>query len=236
MKKIFALLFLIASTSSAFSQTKWFTLYPDSTSLVTDGNAITKQFTQDLLKLKPDLAFDVKTILNTTPYLIYFYDDGKVKTANLPIWSQVIQPQKEFFYEVSGSQSEGEKAFGLFFNGFYLPHELGHALEKVTKGNIANSYESEYFANTVAILWWKKNGREKELKSCYEMAKRIFAKLPNPVPAGTSIEEYFTKNYEQASTNPYTYGYMQFRQFIEIYENKKLSTFDDFVKQYLAKK
>ena len=59
----------------------------------------------------------------------------------------------------------------------------------------------------------------------------MFLKLPNPVPKGSTIEEYFSKNYEEASANPYVYGYMQFKQFIEIYEDKNLPDFDTFIKQ-----
>jgi hypothetical protein len=63
----------------------------------------------------------------------------------------------------------------------------------------------------------------------------MWSKLPNPVPANMSEEEYFTKNYEQASQNPYIYGYMQFRQFMQIYEDKSLPDFDVFIKNYLSK-
>jgi hypothetical protein len=143
---------------------------------------------------------------------------------------------KKFFYEVAGGEAEGKNAFGLFFNGFYLPHELGHALQDIVEKGSVTSYNNEYFANTVAILWWRKAGKEKELKSCYEAAKKMWTKLPNPVPAGEAEDAYFTKNYEVASQNPYTYGYMQFKQFIQLYEDKTLPDFDTFIKNYLAKK
>ena len=64
-----------------------------------------------------------------------------------------------------------------------------------------------------------------------KLPKKIFAQLPNPVPEGSTIEEYFSKNYEEASSNPYVYGYMQFKQFIEIYEDKNLPDFDTFIQQ-----
>lgn len=228
MKKTIVLSFVFLITIyNADAQKKWFTTYTDSIALVKDGNEVSAQFIKDIKKINPKMAFDVKTVLHTTPYLIYFYKDA----ANLPLWAQVIPEQKSFFYEVAGSEAEGKLAFGLFFNGFYLPHELGHAFEYFTKGDIKNSYQSEYFANTVAMLWWKKQNRNKELKECYDYAKKMWAKLPNPVPEGTTIEEYFEKNYEQASQNPYVYGYMQFRQFILIYEDKTLPDFDTFIQQ-----
>lgn len=117
-----------------------------------------------------------------------------------------------------------------------MPHELGHAFQDATNDSaIGVSYKNEFLANTIAILWWRKHKRSQELKLCYEYAKKMWLKLPNPVPNNISEEDYFTRNYEAASQNPYTYGYMQFKQFIEIYEDKNLPEFDIFIKQYLSK-
>lgn len=227
-----ALLFALLLSSILFGQEKWFTTYQDSITLVSDANLITKKFTNDLQKIDSNFKFEVKTILNTTPYLIFFYKD----TANIPLWEQVIPDQKQFFYQLAGSESEGKKVFGLFFNGFYLPHELGHAFELALYGEIPGSYESEYFANTIAILWWKKQNRNEELKKCYEAAKKMWSQLPNPIPEGSTAEEYFSKNYEQASQDPFVYGYLQFKQFIDIYETKNLPDFETFIKNEFEKK
>lgn len=94
MKKII-LLVLITSNNFVIAQAKWFTPYTDSIALVKDGNIVSEKFIKDVRKIKPNINFDVKTILHTTPYLIYY--DGKEKTANLPLWSQVIQEQQQFF-------------------------------------------------------------------------------------------------------------------------------------------
>jgi hypothetical protein len=178
MKRIPLIIALFLTTHLSFSQKNWFSVYTDSASLVQDGGTITKAFIADIKKIKPGIALDVTTILNTTPYLIYFDGEGKVKTANLPIWAQVIPQQQQFFYEVAGGEAAGKAAFGFFFNGFYLPHELGHGVDQLVRNNLKGSYEEEYYANTVAMLWWKKQGREKELKACYDAAKTMFAKLP----------------------------------------------------------
>jgi hypothetical protein len=203
--------------------------------LVKDANEVSALFMHDIKQLEPSSNMDVKTVLHTTPYLIYYAKDGQENTANLPLWAEVIPQQQSFFYEVAGGEVAGKKAFGLFFNGFYLPHELGNAFQEIALHESGLSYSKEYFANIVAILWWRKQGRQQELSSCYEAAKAIWSKLPNPVPVGTLPEEYFTKNYEQASQNPYTYGYMQFKQFIQVYEDKTLPDFDTFIKQSLKK-
>ncbi|MBS7787173.1 hypothetical protein KIH23_07665 [Flavobacterium sp. CYK-55] len=231
MKKTTLILFL-AITSISFGQKKWFSTYQDSIALVKDAKAITEKFTSDLKKIDPTIKFDIKTILNTTPYLIFFYKDA----ANIPLWEQVIPEQKQFFYQLAGNETEGKKIFGLFFNGFYLPHELGHAFDYILHGDVKNSYESEYLANTIGFLWWKKQHRNQELKKCYEYAKKMWAQLPNPVPEGSTVEKYFAENYEQATQDPFVYGYLQFKQFIDLYESKNLPDFDTFIKNELNKK
>jgi hypothetical protein len=228
------LIALLCSTCHIFAQKEWFSLYQDSTKLIKDAEKITTDFENDIKKISPTTKFSIKAVLNTTPYLIY-YNNIKI-TANLPLWEQVIPQQKNFFYEVAGNEADGKKVFGLFFNGFYLPHELGHAFQDATNdSDIGLSYQNEYLANTIAILWWRKHKRNEDLKVCYDYAKKIWSKLPNPVPENMNEEEYFTKNYQEASRNPYVYGYMQFKQFIQIYEDKNLPDFDTFIKKYLTK-
>lgn len=234
MKKLLLLIVFISLDYLSFAQQNWFDTYSDSTNLVKDAQMISARFLKDVKALVLEMKFEVSTIHNTTPYLIYY--DENSKTANLPLWSEVIPDQQKFFYSLTGSEAKGKEAFGLFFNGFYLPHELGHALQSEMESGIIGSYENEYFANIVAMLWWKKIGRGNDLKRCYETAKLIWSKLPNPVPEGKTIEAYFTENYNEAGSDPYVYGYMQFKQFIQIYEDKTLPEFDEFVMNYIKKK
>jgi hypothetical protein len=53
--------------------------------------------------------------------------------------------------------------------------------------------------------------------------------LPNPVPKGEDPVKFFNTNYEQLK-DPYKYGYYQFKQFVEIYENRKTLHLDDLLK------
>ena len=230
MKKIPLLLTLLFVGHLTTAQEKWFTSFTDSTALVENANKIATIFINDVKRLKPDIKMDVRVVMNTTPSLI-FYNENE-KTVNLPLWEQLIPEQKNFFYDVAGNEEYGETAFGLFFNGFYLAHELGHAFQHAAEGSLApSSYADEYFANTLAILWWKKQKRNEELRMCYEYAKKMWSALPSPVPNGMSVQEFFTKNF--ASQNPYSYGYMQFYQFIQIYEDHTLTDFDTYIKQSL---
>ncbi len=229
MKTIKLSFLLILVSTSVFSQVNWFRLYPDSLSITKDGNIISTLFKEDVHKINSQIVFDVETVLNTTPGLIYYYN----KTVNLPLWEQVIPELKMFLYDLAGSEADGKRVFELYFNGFYLPHELAHALQDSKEGGLTGSYQNEYFANTVAMLWWKKHGNSSELAECYKYAKQMLLKLSDPTPKGRTKEEYFTSNYEEAAQNPYNYGFLQFSQFVAIYEDTNLPDFDTYITNYL---
>ena len=56
--------------------------------------------------------------------------------------------------------------------------------------------------------------------------------LKNPVPKNEDYKKYITENYGKLASDPYKYGYIQFSQFVEIYENSKLPDFDTYIKNY----
>ncbi|MCR6720981.1 MAG: hypothetical protein NVV59_12005 [Chitinophagaceae bacterium] len=53
--------------------------------------------------------------------------------------------------------------------------------------------------------------------------------LKDPVPANENYKGYITSHYLELAADPYKYGYIQFKQFVEIYENKSLPDFDTYV-------
>jgi hypothetical protein len=229
MKKIafiFSVLFICFQLNV---QAQWFTTYSDSTALKTDAEKIVSQFRKEVQTINPLLKpADWKVVKNTSPYLIYIYQS----TVNLPFWEEVIPQQKDFFTEVAGGKKQGKEVFGLFFNGFYLVHELGHGLVNNIEKKFGNQYDSEYDANTIAILYWRSAGQKATLKKCYAYAKKMLKHLKNPVPANEDFKEYMSKHYEELSSDPYKYGYIQFSQFVEIYENKKLPDFKTLMRNY----
>jgi hypothetical protein len=231
MKKVITIVLFFISLG-ANAQKTFFRVYQDSATLVQDANHIIAAFSTDLNSISPIFTSQPQAILNTKPFLIFY--SPKSNQVNLPIWSQVIPKQKEFFYKLGGNEKKGKEIFGLFFNGFYLPHELGHALQNVTNRKESNLYQNEYFANTVAILYWKKKNRSKELRKCHKYAKQMVRQLPNPAPESQDPIKYFNEHYQELGADPYKYGYYQFAQFVEIYENKTLKTFDEFIREFLA--
>ena len=232
MKTLFLFIAVIYS-STCFSQKIFFRVYNDSVSLVQDANHIVQNFTKDINAIKPIFSTNPEAVLNTQPSLIFY--SSEQNRINLPIWEQVMSEQKEFFFELGGGQENGKEIFGLFFNGFFLPHELGHALQEAANSKENNLYQNEYFANIVAILYWRNENRNEELQHCYTYAKKMMAQLPNPVPDGEDPIEYFNNNYDQLGANPYKYGYYQFAQIVEIFEDKTLPNFEEYIRNYLSK-
>lgn len=225
------LLLCMAFAPLVRAQQRLFMVYADPASWVGDANDFIKAFSRDVQKIKPGFVLETKAVLNTTPGLIFYNDQDN--TVNLPLWKEVIEPQQQFFYKLAGGETEGKKVFGLLFNGFYLPHELGHALQHAAGREPDNEYDKEYFANTIAVLYWRKQGRHKELEESYRYAKKYLRQLINPVPAGTDEKMYLTEHYGELTKDPYKYGYFEFSQLIRIYEDKTLPDFDTYVKRFL---
>lgn len=229
MKYIVTLILAIAIVIQTEAQNKWFSTYSDSVALVSDANTIINQMTDRVhhanaeIKLRKNIA-----VKNTTPYLIYINSN----TVNLPMWKEVIPQQKKFFAEIAGGENEGKEVFGLFFNGFYLAHEIGHSISASVGKAFDNAYDCEYDANIIAMLYWRRTNKKNPLKRCYTYAKKMLKTLKNPVPGNENFKKYVTQHYNELALDPYKYGYIQFSQFVEIYENRTLPDFDTFIKNY----
>jgi hypothetical protein len=235
MKSFFTLLSALLLHVDIIAQNRWFTTYSDSAALQADAKQIADLFIADVTNIKKDIPFNPTVMVNTTPFLVYY--STSTNAVNLPLWDKVNLKVKDAAYKMAENEDEGKKLFGLFFNGFYLPHELAHAFQHVVrKDGLSASYANEYLANTNAMLFWRKHGKQKQLDECYNIAKAVLARLPNPVPAGKTIEDFFNENYKQATLNPAIYGFVQLGQFVKIYEDKSLSDFDTFLGNYLNKR
>lgn len=230
MKNIITLILMFATILPVNAQNKWFSTYNDSAALVVDANKIINRITPQVNNINPAINLRQNTaVKNTTPYLIYIDS----VTVHLPMWEEVIPPQKAFFAKVAGGENEGKEVFGLFFNGFYIAHELGHSISASAGKKFDNAYDSEYDANIIAILYWRTTSEKDNLKKCYDYAKKMLTTLKNPVPENEDFKKYVTQHYNELASDPYKYGYIQFSQFVEIYENKTMPDFDTYIKNYL---
>jgi hypothetical protein len=233
MKKIMLSLLLLAAISSP-AQQKLFQLYKDSANLIEDANKISFTFFSKVKLADASTGLAPTAEVNARSMRVYYSPESN--TINLPLWSEATSPLKSFLYKMAGGdESEGKKIFGLFFNGFYIGNELGHAIQFAKEKGMNNKYQGEIFANTLAILFWRESGYKKQLEKCYSYVNNLLKVLPDPVPAGEYQEEYFQKNYDKIVLDPDQYGFFQFSQFKKIYEDQSLTSFSAFLQNYLRR-
>ena len=233
MKKILLSLLLPVAISVS-AQQRLFNTYSDSAKLVSAANEITGSFFMKLKHADPSYIQTPRAVLNTETRLIFYLAENN--SINLPLWSQLSPTLKIFFYTLANSdEKEGKKIFGAFFNGFFIARELGHAVQYAKEKGTTNKYKADYFANTLAILFWRESAYSKQLEICYSYVNSILKTLPDPVPAGENAEDYFQKNYEQLLQDPQKFLYFQFSQFKTIYEDKSLKGFDSYLNNYLIR-
>lgn len=221
------ILFLLSNPISA--QNQLFEVFTDSTALKEKSIELITDF-QGMIT-KPDQTIDLKN-----PQVAYgawgpFYIQPQ-NTIYLPVWYISPAEFQDFCVNVAGNEAEGKKMFGLFFNGFYVAHEVAHAFQYAVNRLPDNEYDKEYTANVIAVLYWKAKGKQKELDTCYQYAQKAMAKLKNPIPEGADAKLFFTQYYREIAQDPYKYGYIQFSQFIEIYEDQTLPSFDRYISEF----
>lgn len=224
----------LSTTSLLSAQDRWFTTYTDSAALVNDAQRITDRFIADVQAIAPDLVFRPKPVAHTTPYMVFY--SAPDNTVNLPLWAELPPELKGFLGRIGGDEATGRALFGHFFNGFYLPHELGHALVAASShGSASGSYAEERLANALAMQWWREHARGTDIDSCYALARTALSHTPVPDTGGQDIAEFLTANYERATQDPFLYGYIQFGQFIALHDDPAPASFADQVRRILGR-
>lgn len=235
MKSRIIILLLFCFCITAKAQNKYFEIYTDSIALKNQNNELIHDIEAKIKRIEP--AFSFKRLTTEIP-TTFMYGQYRTKTNKIYLqpWQIGGPPMESFLTEISGSLEKGNSLAALFFYGYFLPHEVGHAFQYHAKNLPKNAYDEEYQANEFAVLYWRSVGRQKELKQCYEMAKLVLTKLKNPIPENVEPKKYMTEHYEELVKDPYKYGYIQFSQIVKVMEDKSLPNFDSYVKEKLTKK
>ncbi len=210
-----------------------FTLYPDSATLVRDARPMVADFNEKVNTIRPQLNYKVGFVVYTTPGMVYYAPKSKNVVTSL--YHQLPETHKSFFATYSDNDAEAKRFFALFFNGFYIAHELGHGLVAAYELHDPKAmYQEEFEANLIAMKYWFSAGKEAELEQCYRFAKAFLAKVPDPVPAGEKDRlAWFNTHYWELGPQPEKYGYFQFSQFVDIYENYERTHIDTYLEIYM---
>jgi len=233
MKRAFLLL-LILTGINLKAQNNFFQIYTDSVALKNQNDELIRDIETKIKIVVPSFSF--KALKTTIPktFMPGQYRQKTNKIYLLP-WQTGGPPMKEFLTDIGGSEEKGNALAGMFFYGFFLPHEVGHALQFHANAVPKSNYDAEYEANELAVVYWRSKGRQKELQQCYEIAKKALLKLKNPIPENADAKVYMTEHYNELLQDPYKYAYIQFSQIVTVLEDKSLPDFETYVKKYFKK-
>lgn len=227
--------FVLCITAQSNSQTEdiLFKLYNDSSSLALDAKVIVNDFNDRVNRIQPELALNIGFVVHTTPAMVYYAPKSKNVVALL--YHELPEENKTFFNTYSENPEEAKQVFAIFFNGFYIAHELGHGLVAAYELFDPNAmYWEEFEVNQIAMNYWNSMGKTTELEKCYQFAKSFLSKVPDPVP--TDAEDriaWFNENYWELGPQPEKYGYFQMNQFVDIYENHDRVDIDEYLEIYI---
>ena len=201
MKTLILLLICVSATNTLISQNQYFEIYTDSTELKVQNDALIQDIEKTIAEKHKGFSFNGLTTEIPATFMPGHYLE-KTNKIYLPLWQTSIPAMDPFLTDVGGDKETAMKLADLFFYGFFLPHEIGHALQYNTKRVPDNAYDAEYEANEFAVAYWRSKGRQKELEVCYQLAKQVFPKLKNPVPENTDAKKYITENYWELVKKP----------------------------------
>lgn len=226
---IFTIILIGITAMKVQAQDKLFSLYTDSASLTRDGLSVVADFNRRINKIKPELNFNVGFVVYTTPGMVYYAPKSKNVVTSL--YHELPEEHKAFFNTYSAGGDEAKQFFAGFFNGFYIAHELGHGL--VAAYGLSDPkamYWEELEVNRIAMNYWHSVGKSAELEQCYRFAKAFMERVPDPVPQDAEDRiVWFNENYRDLGLQPEKYGYFQFQQFVEIYENDGIFPIDEYL-------
>lgn len=211
-----------------------FKLYTDSALLVREATPMISDFNNRVNRIRPELAFNVGFVVYTTPAMVYYAPKSKNVVTSL--YHELPEEHKTFFNTYSDNKEDAKQFFAVFFNGFYIAHELGHGL--VAAYDLSDPkamYFEELEANLIAMNYWSSVGKTAELEKCYRFAKAFLAKVPDPVPESAENRiAWFNEHYWELGPQPEKYGYFQFSQFVDIYENHDRVHIDEYLGTYIS--
>lgn len=95
-------------------------------------------------------------------------------------------------------------------------------------------YGEEFEVNLNAMNYWSSVGKTTGLEKCCQFA-RAFLTIPDPVPEDVvDRTAWFNQHDWELGPRPEKYGYFQFSQFVDIYENHDRIPIDEYLKIYIS--
>lgn len=159
MKTISIFLFIFLASTTIQAENQWFQIYSDSRLLKKDMTLLIDDFEDEVKKINPDFSFYGMQAMPVEGIPAGYYHPNNNKIY-LPTSAEMPKTINNFGIKVTGSQEGADRLAGLFYYGFFMPHEIVHGLQWNAKGKFkACLYQNEYEANRLALLYCRKKGK-----------------------------------------------------------------------------
>ncbi|MFN3557341.1 MAG: hypothetical protein ACK4VN_15385 [Bacteroidales bacterium] len=215
-----------------------FRLYNDSTELNRDIQALCNDFIARVKAVNPEIDFRTAVVVYSSSLLTHFSppDDE----ARIPLWQDVPSCIHDELKNLEGTKEAAQHVFAHLFNGFYIPHELVHGLQKTFRGmnDFSDAWMMEYEANELTIYYLLSLGTyDDQLNNVYDSSKRWLSILPDPVPPGQEKGAYLTENYariaQELDVRPY--AWLHSWQIVDIMKKEKKPSFEAYLRSFFEK-
>jgi hypothetical protein len=192
-----------------------------------------------LTKLRNEFAGKIKSLgfpIKLNPPEIVFantaafanYDDSANK-IEVQSWRTLDTGQKAFFNSMAqqmGNKETGKEFFEQEIYQWVFIHELGHWWS-VNKHLSHTHYDEEMYANRIAAAYWREINPSL-LDFTAQSAKGAMDNIPDPVPPGSSKEDYFNGNYDKLMAMP-AYSWYQAVMIVSVYNENPKKTFKEAI-------
>lgn len=178
---------------------------------------------------QPSLA--PPTIVLDNPPSYGEYEDEK-NVLHIAVWSALSPEQQARFTRLAGLLGSGKTGEEVFDDGVHrwvFVHELGHWWQACQRNTGENHYSVEYGANRIAAAYW----RVKDpvfMERTEKKMTTVIATMPQPVPTGQSLENYFNENYEKLGPTP-AYIWFQYSMVLKVQSENPLPSLQQTLQQ-----
>ncbi len=154
------------------------------------------------------------------------YDDT-TNILHTSEWTKLTREEKSLFFTLAGPGADEQAAYAIFEEGTHrwvFVHELGHWWQACNRAIVGRShYQAEYGANRIALAYWRETDPA-FVNKMDALFQGTLNHLPNPVPQGQTIVEYFNDNYDSLGPTP-AYRWFQSRMIVTAEEEEPHPTF-----------
>lgn len=209
-----------------------FTAYTSEASLSHDVGAVYSDILAAAKDIATDLSVSTEIRVADSPMGIAF--DPMAKASCFSLYAQAPNKLKSALLTITADEAEAEKVFGLFYQGWFVPHNFTYALmDAYGQSGAGHVYFDDYAANIASWHYWQEKGHGAEVSQCMEWAGKMRSGFPNPIPEGEIISIYLNENRDLLKDDPAGWLYVQAYQLLDIRENEKPFPFREFLHNFL---